>query len=279
MSTTNLFQATIDQQDFLIMTHRGLWGGNIIQNTRQAADLAYRAGSDIVEVDVCRSKDGVYYLFHDGGEEALLGRAEHFSQWEAVDLDQVSLRNSLGQLSGYFLERLEDFLTWLPKGALVNLDRSWPYFKDPSYFDILQASGKINQLLIKSPVNPAILQAFSDHGSSLNLPYMPIISRQSDLETVAKQEGLNLLGLELIIKEESDLLAPDFIQACHRQGLFLMANAEKLGQDYQLFADWDDDRALFSDYAWASFLEAGMDIIQTDWPMFLSDFRQSRIKR
>ncbi|AMB98718.1 hypothetical protein AWM75_01325 [Aerococcus urinaehominis] len=107
----NAFNSLLNHRDFLIIAHRGFWGGNIIQNTRQAAILAKRAGADVVEVDVCRSQDGVYYLFHNGHENQLLGLGnQDFSQFTSGEIDQASFLNSVEATSGYYCERLADFL-------------------------------------------------------------------------------------------------------------------------------------------------------------------------
>lgn len=72
---------------FYIIAHRGLWGGNIIQNTREAAELSIRAGADIIEIDICKSKDGVYYLFHNGMEKYLLGTEEPLQNITSKTID------------------------------------------------------------------------------------------------------------------------------------------------------------------------------------------------
>lgn len=55
----------------LIACHRGFYGDNIIQNTIESSKLALKASVDTVEIDVCRSSDVKYYIFHDGNEKQL----------------------------------------------------------------------------------------------------------------------------------------------------------------------------------------------------------------
>ena len=43
----NIIKQTKDDKKFLIMAHRGFWGGNVIQNTRQAAITAKKAGAGV----------------------------------------------------------------------------------------------------------------------------------------------------------------------------------------------------------------------------------------
>lgn len=277
MEATNYFVEPFSEKSFLILSHRGFWGGNIIENTRLSCQLAYRAGADIAEVDVCRSADGIYYLFHDGNEPKLLGRQEPFSQLSSQELDTINLRNSLGNPSGYHLEKLEDFLSWLPASRLVNLDRSWPYWRDERFFDILARSCKAYQLLLKSPVQEELLEQLA--ACQLDIAYMPIVHSQEDYRLVQAYPEIRTVGAEIIVPDAgSDLLDRHWLQLLRDQGMLIVANAEKLGEEYNLFQSLDDDHSLAKGEGegWGKMLAAGVNVIQTDWPNFLSEFRKER---
>lgn len=276
---TALFKERLEEKGLLIMAHRGFWGGNIIQNTRQASLLAAKAGADVIEIDVCRSKDGVYYLFHDGGEGQLLGSDRHFTHWTSQELTKTQYLNTLGQPSGYYPESLEDFLDWLPQDMLVNIDRSWLYWSDPEFFRILHRSQKAQQLVLKSPVHEEQwLEQFAKHAQGI--AYMPIVFHVEEVYKVLAYPQINLLGIEWIIKSQQQALSSlehfdDFRQA----GLILMANAETLGESFNLFAKLDDDVALLEnpDKVWGQIFDWGFDMIQTDWPNFLANYRQTQL--
>ena len=53
----------------LVASHRGTNGGSIVQNTILAYKNALMHGADIIEMDVIRSTDGVFYALHDGVEK------------------------------------------------------------------------------------------------------------------------------------------------------------------------------------------------------------------
>lgn len=274
MSVNNLLQNS--NQPFLIMVHRGFWGGNIIENTRQSAMLAKRAGADLIEVDVCRSKDGQYYLFHDGGEADLLGQDLHFHQWLAADLEAVSLRNSLGQPSGFHLEKLADFLAWLPADYYVNLDRSWVYWEDVTFFELLSASGKLDQLFLKSPVKKELLDVLSVSPFPFN--YMPIIYCPEEMTFVESYAKIKTIGAEIIVDQlpEHPLVEETFIQDLKDKNYLIVANAEHLGERFRLFDQLNDTTALFEDeQAWGKMVALGVNVIQTDWPNFLKEYRRA----
>src|SRR6478735_6344991 len=48
----------------LVVAHRGVW--NVApENSLSAIEAAIHAGADIVEIDVRRSADGVFFVIHD----------------------------------------------------------------------------------------------------------------------------------------------------------------------------------------------------------------------
>lgn len=262
------------KQPFLIMSHRGFWGGNIIENTRQSAMLAKRAGADIIEVDVCRSNDGVYYLFHDGGEADLLAKDLHFHKWQSVELDQVSLINSVGQPSGFKLNKLADFLAWLPEDYYVNLDRTWFYWEDSAFFELLIQSGKMEQFFLKSPVDTHLLDLLS--ATRLPINYMPIIYNSEEMTVVDQYSSIKTIGAEIIVDQldSHPLIEPEFINQLKQRQALIVANAEHLGERFRLFEQLNDTTALFKEEnAWQQMLDFGVNVIQTDWPNFLATFR------
>lgn len=62
----SILEEKLLKNKLLIACHRGFYGANIIQNTIESSKLALKSGADIVEIDICKSKDGKYYIFHDG---------------------------------------------------------------------------------------------------------------------------------------------------------------------------------------------------------------------
>lgn len=264
----------LKEEPFLIMAHRGLWGGNIIENTIQSATLAFDSGADIVEIDVCRTSDKKYYLFHDNSERRLLRKEEPFHRLSSHVINQSEVYNSIGEVSGYTLNTLHEFLEWLPENKLVNMDRSWKYWEDETFFDLLRNSGKEKQLILKSPVK----KVFLDNLSKQNAPffYIPIIQKVEEWTQVQTYKQLNTVGAELVVSHLNSffLREPSWLKDTMGQKLVTVANAEKLGSPFLLFGGKSDDVALFQKEKWEAFLDAGIDIIQTDWPYFLDLYRQ-----
>lgn len=255
--------------NFYIVAHRGVWAGNIVQNTKEAAQLAQQAGADIVEIDVCRSKDGEYYLFHDGAEMDLLGVATPFDQLASAEIDALELLNATRQPSGYRVNRLVDFLAWLPATYRVNLDRTWPYWQDHTFWQILNNSGKKGQLLLKAPAEYRL--------PDTEVAYFPIIKSQADFQKVLNVPPIKLVGAEFVIADwqATDLLEPAFLQQMHQIYPLRLVNAENLGPTKPLFGPYHDDGALMNaGKDWQVMLNYGFNAIQTDWTRALWEFRQ-----
>lgn len=269
----NLFLEKMNKHSFLIMSHRGFWGGNTIENSLESSQLAFRAGADIVEVDVCRSSDKKYYLFHDGSEPRLLSRTENFKELSSTEIDNSKVYNSIGNASEHKINTLSQFLDWLPADKLVNLDRSWEYWNDREFFKILAESGKQAQLVLKSPVEKKYLDHFSKNGRGF--AYIPIAKRREEVELVLSYSSIHTIGLELVVDNlQSELLEPDWLEGNREKRLFTIMNAENLGSEFNLFGGLNDDGALFGDDDWTKVIQLGIDVIQTDWPNFLFQHRE-----
>lgn len=268
----------IRQKDFLIVSHRGEWGGNIIQNTTQSAGLAHRMGADIVEIDVCRSMDGEYYLFHDGHERTLLQESRPFSQLTSKEIEAMPVYNSIDAVSGYSINRLDAFLEWLPSDFVINVDRAYVYFDDERFFRILQASGKVEQLFLKAPAKEEYLSNFSQYGQGLH--FIPIVASPAEFDFYQSYASkINTLGYEVVFKDGAELDHYDqFMGSEKKESPLWMANAIHLGQSHVLAGGLTDDAALFQEGKdWEAMAAAGFTAIQTDWPVLLNAFREERL--
>ncbi|MGX7350014.1 glycerophosphodiester phosphodiesterase family protein [Dolosicoccus paucivorans] len=261
-------------QPFWIMAHRGVKGANIIENTIEASQLALRSGADIIEVDVTKTKDGIYYLFHDGEEQKLFHTDQSFESLTDKEVQELTVYNGLDKPSGKKLNTLESFLQWLPKGVVVNLDRSWMYWQDGQFFELLIQSGKADQILLKSPVKESYLHALQQSPYTFN--YLPILFSQKEWDTVQSFDTVNAVGVELIVKEESsELLEEQWLTKVKEDYDIILANSEDLDETANLFMGLNDQKALFEgDHVWQQMLDLGITVIQTDWPYFLNEFRQ-----
>ena len=99
---------------------------------------------------------------------------------------------------------------------------------------------------------------------------MPIISETDKCTEDLLKRKINFIGAEVLFKtEESQVASPEYIDAMHKKGLLLWANA--IVYDYRavLTAGHTDDSSLTGDpySGWGWLVDRGYDIIQTDWTL------------
>lgn len=279
MEKTNLFdeqnalyKQKMDKNHCLIIAHRGSFGGNIIENTSGAVKAAFMEGSDIVELDISRSKDGVYYLFHDGNEKRLLNEDRNIKELTSREIESLHYINPIGDITNQKVERLETFLRKFPTSQLINFDRSWDYWNELlDYFDKYQLEKNI---MFKSPVKRDILEKLNSH--SIKYMYFPIVKSIEEYRILSEFSNINLIGVELVAEDiESELISPEFIKELVESGLMVLGNAITLNDKTILFGKLGDNRAIYEgeDMGWLPMFERGLNAIQTDWSALLSKLR------
>lgn len=267
----------IKEKGTLIVSHRGCSGANIIENTIPAYKAAILENSDILEVDVIQSKDGVFYTFHDGTEKRLLNESDNIKTMDSKKIDNLSYINGIGHKTNYKVERLDDVLRTFKGESLFNLDRSWDIW--PELLTELDKHDVLEQIILKGPVNKEYLDILESHSNKYM--FMPIVHSPDEIEVVLNYQNINVVGMELIAdSEEHPLFQDDIISKLKRKNLLIFANALTLDDNVILFATFDDNKSIIEgpDLGWGKLFDKGIDIIQTDWPALLSNYRDERIK-
>lgn len=272
--------AAFADKHVLIAAHRGSWHGNVIQNTSRAYRAAIMMGADMLETDTTISKDGTVYSLHDGVEPVLLGLS-----WNAMHLTQAQIEsqtchNSLGVPCLQKVETLDTVFDNLKNGELINIDRSWR--ARGKVLEVLdQHPHMLSQALVKAPLRERqVLEQLNAHEKKYM--FMPICYSLSDVKEALAYENINTVGVELIAKNrDSEMFSKEAIRYIHEQGLFCWVNALVI-TDYDpeeaLYAGLDDDVSINEgpEKGWGALMDMGIDLIQTDWPSLLRDYRRAR---
>lgn len=279
-----LLNQKIEEKKHLIAVHRGSWHGNIIQNTVPAYIAAIKMGADMVECDLEISTDGKLFSFHGHHEVDVLGTTKPITMMSATEIKAITPHNCFTLISDMRLNTLEEILEFLPEGVMLNIDRSWDKF--PQVLEVLDKYPKaLTHVLLKAPMKaPQAMEALQKH--PVKYMFMPICYSMADVEAALSWQDVNVVGAEIIAATTQDELYQDAtIAAIHDKGLFCWVNALSLGDyghDYlprkSLFGDLADDISVIRDPAlgWGKLMEKKIDIIQTDWPAILADYRNQR---
>ena len=268
-----IIKEKLENNPFLIAVHRGSSMGNIVENTIPACYAAVQSGADILEIDIIRSIDGKFYLFHDGNEKRLLGQDRNIKTMDSHEIDSLYYRNNIGHVVSFKVEKLEDVLNTFRGDILLNLDRAWEYWD--TLLPFLDSFHMQDQIILKSPVQKSYLDLLDAH--PVKYAYMPIIKKVSEMEQVEAYENINLIAMEIIAdSQENPFFHDETIQRIKEKDLLIWVNGIKLDDDHILFAEFDDDVSIIKgpEYGWQKIIEKGADMIQTDWPSLLNNYRQ-----
>ena len=263
------------EKGILITAHRGTSGGNIINNTIPAFENALHHKSDIMELDAAMSEDGVFYCFHDGTEPVLLGSTVNIRKMESSYIDSLRMINPYMALTSERVNKLEDVFEHLRGRCLINVDRSYFYWKE-----ILSFIKKMNMesyIVIKSVPNPEQLKILEDMAP--NLAYMPMIRKPEEAECI-KNFKINYCMAELMFQDEKDpIVSDEFIGKLKAEGILVWGSSLSIHDWFNNCGGKDDFHAITKDpdEAWGWFVEKGFDIIQTDWPMILREYLDKKL--
>ncbi len=273
-----LINATLDQQQVLIAAHRGSGGGSVAVNTALAVKAALMQGADMVEIDVSASADGEFYCFHDGYEAELLGFEANLQTLTAAQIDQASYLWLDRPGHKARVERLLPLLAgFRDTGALFNVDRSW--WRWPTLLKALDGVKMPQQLVLKCPAwEEAALERLREF--EVKFPFVPICANPDDVYSTVNDPRLNTVGVELITTtSQHPWFSPSVIAEFHSLGVFCYVSAVTLATGIPLFGGLDDELALTEspEAAYGPIFDLGIDVIQTDWPAVLRDFRTHRL--
>ena len=265
------------QKKCLIAAHRGSWGGNIAQNTVGAYKAALQMGADIVETDVNATTDGVLYSFHDGNEQRVFGVEKSIRQMDSKEVESYHPINTCNELTAARINRLTEVLDFLSHGELLNIDRAWNII--PQLLEVLDRYPNAKyQVVIKTPLEAkAAYEYLNAH--PVKYMFMPICYSFEDVEAALSYPDLNVVGCEIIaFDEQMELFSDESIQRIHDRNLFVWVNAVTLGDVgvRPLYAKLDDDVSVLEDpsLGWGKLFEKKIDVMQTDWPALLYQYRR-----
>ncbi|MEG0692630.1 MAG: glycerophosphodiester phosphodiesterase family protein, partial [Oscillospiraceae bacterium] len=240
----HLLNEKFKQNSFLISAHQGTHGANIIPNTISAFTNAIKQNANIVELDIIKSTDGQFYVFHDGNELRLLGTKKNIKTMSSTEIEAFNLLNAGGLEKNEKVNKLEDVMVSLKGNCLINFDRCWDYWEE--IIPIVIKHHMQNQIIFKSGCQKKYLELLQK--ASVPMMYMPIISSYEEFETVMGYH-LNTVALELIINSEEHIFTSDeFISKCKGMGLHLWVNAITLADTMVLSALHDDNKSICESY-------------------------------
>lgn len=267
----NKLKKLLGDKKFYIVAHRGSSTGNIIENTIASTKVALQLGADLIEMDVCKSTDGVFYAFHRTMELRLFGKKFNIEKMTSEEIDKLEYINTNLKPSGYCVERIENIFKEFDSSVFFNIDRTWSFFEE--FIPIVKKHKMENNIILKFPFEKKYLDYFKQYPE---LMYMPIVRQIDQVETILQCKN-KPVALEIIFEDSaSALIQKDLLNKVQEADIMLWVNSIIVGPDNVIAENYTDDCSVLEnpEMGWGKLLEMGFSLIQTDWPSLLKNYRE-----
>ncbi len=259
----------------LVCAHRGVSSADIPCNTLSAFKAALAQGADIIELDVSKSRDGEFYVFHPGMEKAHLGIPMLLSALSSKTVKRLYFLNQDNVPTSCKINTLEEVLTFLKGKCYINIDKFW--IDIPGISEIIRKTGVEKQVIVKTDTSERYLKQVAKYAP--DFMFMPIVSKEDDVTDRLISDGINCIGAEVLFKLESDkVCSKEYIEYMHSKGRIVWVNSIVYNHRSVLSAGHTDNAAVTGDpdYGWGWLIDKGFDIIQTDWCLMLKCYIEEK---
>lgn len=235
-----------------IVSHRGA-AAVAPENTLASARTAIEQGVDFVEVDVQTTADGVPVLMHDETVERTTdgtGKVARLTLAEVQTLDAGSSYSD--EFVGEPVPTLEEFVDLIlpaPAGALIEFKGHWTVEEVRSAVDLLRDHHLMHRVILQSFEVPVLeeLHAYAPEYARM------LLTRSLDTRTldVAIATEVSAIGARAQLYDD----APDTVAIFRELGMGVLVYT------------------LNTEATWAEAVDRGNDLIITDDPIGLADWR------
>ncbi|MBL3732186.1 glycerophosphodiester phosphodiesterase family protein [Lysinibacillus sp. HST-98] len=280
MLYNSLLKKLLESNDRLIACHQGSAGGNIVYNSYNSMRNAIRQGAHIIEFDICRSKDGIFHIFHEFEEPIRLKEQRNFRTLTTEEIKQLPIYN-MNMQKVTPPPTLNDFMNLMKQhsNTLLHFDHAQKWDEDLLQF-LDKFEDQREMIIIKTDVDAIdYLEMLANH--PVKYMVMPKVWSQADFDTIMQyKDRINIAGFEMIFTDPNeDYVSIETLNALRESGYHTMINAIVLWNDQQtLCGGFDDDISLLEDpnLGWGRLLEMEFDVIQTDWPLPLKVYFEEK---
>ena len=257
-----------DMEDTRVMvaSHRGKFSSSVIENTSLAFSLAMAEGADMVEMDLARTQDGELVGHHDKTMARLFHRDEKISDFTWKELKELPLYNYVGEICVERLETFGEILDGLKGKALFALDKCWDHWEQ--VYPMLAERGMVEQAIFKFYIEDEAACRFAQtHPDCLFTPMIKTVEALDQVDSLRRHASIPVL--EIVPKTPEDgIFQPQVFQRLHDSGIKVWCNSLSLARRLVYGAGYDDLKSIRQGggAGWGVLAQAGVDVIQTDWP-------------
>ena len=247
-----------------LAAHRGVCGANIPCNTLAAYKIALDQGADVVEMDVTKSRDGEFFVFHPGMEPVFLNCGKYIPEMTAAEVRELPLLNQDRTPTHYRVPTLQEVFALLKGRSYINVDKFWTDV--PGITGEIRKAGVEKQVIVKTPVEEEALNQVERYAP--DLMYCAVAWHKDAISEKLLKRDISYIGIEALFdREEDDIISDAYIQWLHDRGLLMWVNAIVYNEREIISALHTDDAAVTgnADFGWGWLVLKNVDFIQTDW--------------
>lgn len=261
----------------ILCAHRGISGGNIPCNTLPAFKAALYQGADMIELDVSKSKDGEFFVFHPGMEVPHMKTHKRIPLLNANGVRKLRFFNFDDTETQFGVEKLEDVLDFLKGKCYINVDKFWIDIEGLS--SVIRKCGVEKQVVVKTGIKDKYIRDIKKYAP--DFMYLPVIRDEDKITDSLVEQGINCVGAEILFdKESAPVISDEYIGSMHSKGRVVFMNSIVYNYKDVLSAGHTDDTAISEDMdkGWGWLIDKKADIIQTDWCALLKQYMKERYK-
>ncbi len=259
------------REKILICAHRGFSGADIPCNSMPAFKAAVMSGADMIELDVTKTIDGKYFVFHPGMEYAHLRKKKLISAMRSDKVKKLRFVNQDACPTDFGVSTLEEVFDYLRGKCYINVDKYWTDI--PGITECIRKCGVEKQVVVKTAIKDKYIKELLRYAP--DLMFMPIVRNRDDITDELIAKGINCIGAEVLFEKEDEPVASDeYIKSMHDKGLIVFGNAIVYNKNDVIAAGHSDDNSFVvsPDYGWGWLADKGFDIIQTDFCPLVSKY-------
>ena len=257
-----------------LAAHRGVCGANVPCNSMAAFKIALSQGADVVEIDVSKTKDGKFYVFHPWMEPVFL-KDKYICDMDASELETKRLVNQDSVKTSYKVPTLDEALALLKDKVYINVDKFWTDVEGITA--AIRKAGVEKQVIVKTHVDEESLAMVEKYAP--DLMFVPMVRDKDEITESLLKRNINLIGVEVLFKDDSaECISKEYIKSMHDKGLLVWANSIIYNEDDIVNGYHSDDVSVTDspDKGWGWLIDRDVDFIQTDWLLALKCYLDSK---
>lgn len=257
-----------------LAAHRGVCGANIPCNSIAAYKIALSQGADVIEIDISKSKDGEYFVFHPWMEPQFL-KSPYICDLTAEEVKKLRLLNMDGVPTSYGVPTLEEVLLLLKDKVYINVDKFWTDVEGISA--VIRRCGVEKQVIVKTHIEEKSLQEVEKFAP--DFMFVPMVWNEDNVTEKLKDRKINQIGVEILFgKDDLTCISDEYIEKMHNQNMLIWVNSIIYNEKEIINGGHSDDYSVHTDPdgGWGWLIDKKVDFIQTDWLLSLKNYINTR---